>query len=425
MREQEHRSFRPSLVEGITALVSAVLALTVLTLLPLVEQLEPGVLGGSLPPGGYAFWVVAVVILLQAVALLWTKTAPRTVLLLVVSLPVALAAFAPGPAFTLSTIAVLCAIFLAVGVLPLRRAAPLLTLAVLLVAGAQAVNDFRSGLPASESGISAAIQALVVVGAPLLLALMFSARQEARLSRTSETQALAREHEARIEAAVAKERTAMSRELHDIAAHHMSGIALMTAAIQQQIDTDPEEAKRSAQQVRSQSTAVLEDLRRIVGLLREHPEGTRSVETVAAVPALVEERRSTGMGVELVLSAAVEGRELGAGIGPLAQLVVYRMVQESLANAATHSPGARCIVEVDDSDPGQLTAVVRHGPSQAGHRDTGGGFGLLGLRERAELIGAALDHGPTDEGGWSVRLVVPREARAHHLPEHGTDQETP
>lgn len=145
MREQEHRSFPPSLVEGITALVSAVLAQTVLTLLPLVERLEPGVLGGSLPPGGYAFRGVAVVILLQAMALLWTKTAPRTVLFVVVSLPVTLAAFAPGPAFSLSTIAVLCAIFLAVGVLPLHRAAPVLTLAVLLVAGPQNGPSARNG----------------------------------------------------------------------------------------------------------------------------------------------------------------------------------------------------------------------------------------------------------------------------------------
>ncbi|MGP5318330.1 sensor histidine kinase [Arthrobacter rhombi] len=433
MNEQAQHGFRPSPIEGIIAVISGGLALTVLFLLPLLEEADTGIPGGTFPAGGENFWVVAVVLACQSAALLWAKSAPRTVLTLVVLLPVVLAVFVPGPAFSLSTIAIFCAVFLSAGRLPLPRVAPLLVLAVLIIAGAQAFNDFRTGLPATAAVTSAVGQALVVVGAPLLFALVLSARREARLSRTHEIQALAREQQARIEAAVSKERTAMSRELHDIAAHHMSGIALMTAAIQQQIDTDPEEAKRSAQQVRSQSTAVLEDLRRIVGLLREHPEGTRSVETIAGIPGLVEERRRTGMDVDLLLSAARPDRELAAGIGPLAQLVVYRMVQESLSNAAAHSPGARCVVDVDDSDPSQLIAVVHHGHAPAGQvgegaaagAGVGGGFGWLGLRERAELIGAALDHGPNAEGGWSVRLVVPREVARHPIDADETPQEMP
>lgn len=425
MQDHEDRSFRPSPAEWGSAVVCAGLALTTLLLLPLLETADTEIPGGTFPSGGYELWGVAVVLVGQAVALLRARTAPRAVLLIVVALPIALAAFVPGSAFSLCTLAIFCAVFLTVGVLPVRRLGPLLALTVLLLAGAQTVNDFRTGMPASEAGISAALQALVVVGAPALFALVFSSRREARLSRTHEVQALAREHQARIEAAVARERTAMSRELHDIAAHHMSGIALMTSAIQQQIDTDPEEAKRSAQQVRSQSTAVLQDLRLLVGLLREHPEGTRSTRTVAAVPDLVEERRGTGMDVEVLLSAAGDDREPGTGIGPLAQLVVYRMVQESLANASAHAPGARCVVEIDDTDPGRLTAVVRNGPSAAGPRGTAGGFGLLGLGERAELIGATLSHGPMGDGGWSVRLVVPREARDPDVDDHETHQELP
>ena len=433
MDEQAHHGFRPSLIDGFIAVISGGLALTVLFLLPLLEEADTGIPGGTLSVADSDFWVVVGVLACQSVALLWATSAPRTVLTLVVLLPVVLAVVVPGPAFSLSTIAIFCAVFLSAGRLPLPRVAPLLVLAALVLAGAQAFNDFRTGLPATAAVSSAVGQALVVVGAPLLFALVLSARREARLSRTHEIQALAREQQARIEAAVSKERTAMSRELHDIAAHHMSGIALMTAAIQQQIDTDPQEAKRSAQQIRSQSTAVLEDLRRIVGLLREHPEGTRSVEAVAGLPGLVEERRRTGMDVDFVLAAPRQDGELAAGIGPLAQLVVYRMVQEALSNAAAHSPGARCVVEVDDGDPSQLTAVVHHGRAPAGHSGagaaagvgTGGGFGLLGLRERAELIGAALNHGPNTDGGWSVRLVVPREAARHPFDEYETPQEMP
>ena len=85
-------------------------------------------------------------------------------------------------------------------------------------------------------------------------------------------EALEREHDALVQAAIARERTAMARELHDIAAHHLSGIAVMTAAIATQIDTDPAAAKRAVGQVRQQSTEVLRDLRSLVGLLREDQE---------------------------------------------------------------------------------------------------------------------------------------------------------
>jgi signal transduction histidine kinase len=160
---------------------------------------------------------------------------------------------------------------------------------------------------------------------------------------------------------------------------------------------------------------VLDDLRRVIGLLRDEAESSRSVETIAAVRELVESRRSAGAAVELVVLGG--DREPGAGIGPLAQLVAYRMVQESLANAASHAPGARCLVEIDDRAPDRLTVMVRNDGAHAPDLGGGSGFGLVGMRERADLVDGDLHYGATDDGGWEVRLSLRRDAIIENVTE--------
>ena len=87
------------------------------------------------------------------------------------------------------------------------------------------------------------------------------------------------------------------------------------------------------------------------------------------------------------------------------------MVQESLSNAAAHAPGARCTVEVATSEGQGLVVVVRNeavGAPRAEARDEHrSGFGLQGMAERAQLVGGSLTYGPSEAGGWQVRLVVP------------------
>lgn len=408
---------RPSRGTVVVAVAAGVLSLGGLAALPLAERAEPGSVGELSAPGSPGWWVAVVVLAVQALALLPLPRFPLTMPVLIAATPLALVALAPGPAFSLSSVALLCAVFLTALVHPLRRLGPVLVLVFLLVTVAQGINEVRSAAPWSAAGLgAAALQGVVVVLVPVLIARMIAAQRETRAARDGELQALRREHDALIQAAISRERTAMSRELHDIAAHHMSGIALMAAAMDRQIDLDPAAAKLASRQVRAQSTAVLDDLRRIVGLLREDEEGSRSVQTLASVRELVDDRRSAGMDVELSVLEAADASELGAGVGPLAQLVVYRMVQESLSNAATHAPGARCTVSIEDRAPGQLTAVVHNDAFHAPDPGLGGGFGLLGIRERAELVQADLHYGATELGGWEVRLSVPRESAADRRP---------
>jgi signal transduction histidine kinase len=413
----------PSHPRGIAVVVAAAVCgattLGAALALPLLAAAEPGEDVTAVAPTDASWWVVVVLALVQASALLWVITSSRIVLAAVALGPLVHAFVVPGDTYTLTTVAVSFAVLWAAVREPLRRLSVLLPFVGLLVACSQIINDVRSGAPLDIATIGAAVlQAITVVGAPLAIALFITARRETRAARSNELEALGRERDALIQAAVSRERIAMSRELHDIAAHHMSGIALLASAIYRQIDRDPEAAKRAAQQVRTQSTTVLDDLRRVIGLLREDSEASRSVETLAAVRELVELRRSAGINVEFVLLPG--NRELGAGIGPLAQLVAYRMVQEALANSAAHAPGANCVVEIDDRGLDSLRVIVTNDGAHAPDPGPGGGFGLIGMRERADLVSAELTYGATAAGGWEVRLVIPRDAT---LSEHTEEPE--
>src|SRR5690606_29171786 len=107
-------------------------------------------------------------------------------------------------------------------------------------------------------------------------------------ARERELIARADEQEARAEAALAAERTAIARELHDIAAHHLSGIAIMASAISQQVDTDPDAAKAALTDVRTQTRTLLDELRGLVTLRRRDEGATVAVESLAGVEGLLD-----------------------------------------------------------------------------------------------------------------------------------------
>ncbi|MBA8990573.1 signal transduction histidine kinase [Curtobacterium pusillum] len=424
----------------LVAVGTAVVSLGLLLGLPPLDSADPDGTGTVYPVvGGLPWTVLAVALLVQSAVLLAARRAPRSALVLVAALPVVVAVVSTNTAFGLTALPVVVAVVLAALRLPLARLWPPVVAAGALVALGTAVEwartsgAFRSGL---AQGLGASLgqgvlQAVGAVGLPLVVTLVVRSRRELRAARTAEAAArtaeadartaeadartaeaaaVSREQDARVEAAVSRERAAMARELHDIAAHHLSGIALMSAVVDRQIDTDPERAHEGVRQVREQSTAVLEDLRRLVGLLRDDAPAERAVETVAGIVDLVEAARTR---TDVVLDVRPGDHPLADGIGPLTQLVAYRTVQEALANVALHATGAACTVTVDDSGPGHLTVRVENGaPTAPSVGSTpAGGNGLRGMRERAELVGARLQVGPTGPGGWTVELVLNREAR--------------
>ncbi|PZF13050.1 sensor histidine kinase [Curtobacterium sp. MCLR17_034] len=407
-------------VDVVVALGTAVVALGLLLGLPPLDTLELDgpALAMRVPAVFTLAWsILALGLLAQSAALLSARRAPRTVLIVVAALPVVVAALAPESAdlFGLTALPVVVAVVLAALRVPLARLWPTLLVAAALVAAGSAVlsvvagGDVAEGLAGSLG--QGVLQAIGAVGLPLLVTLLVQSRREVRVARTAEASAVNREQDALVDAAVSRERAAMARELHDIAAHHLSGIALMAAVIDRQIDADPERAHEGARQVREQSTAVLEDLRRLVGLLRDDAPAERAVETVAGIVDLAERARFRS---DVRLDVLPGDRPLADGVGPLAQLAAYRTVQEALANAALHAPSAPCTVTIDDRDATRVVIRVENAPATvpAAGTSPSGGNGLRGMRERADLVGARLQTGPTATGGWLVELALGREAPA-------------
>lgn len=397
---------RTAPLHPVTATVCGLVAIGLLVALPSAAAADPSL--GPVPGlGAPTWWTTAAVLVVQAVVVAWVGRFPTTALPALAAVPLLLVPAGVGAAFSLTAAAQLPGVFLAVVARPPRpRLWAALAATVVLLAVGHFLNELRSADAGTATAmLGAVLQAVVVIGLPLLLGLAIAAQRDAHDARHQELQALRREQDALLAAAVSRQRVAMSRELHDIAAHHMSGIALMAAAMDRQIDSDPGTAKGSARQIREQSSAVLDDLRRLVGLLREEPDAARPVETVEAVSALVESRRAAGAEIELVVPAGDAAP--GSGVGPLAHLVAYRMVQESLANAAAHAPGARCTVEIGEPHDRRLTITVRNGVPTGPDPGPGGGFGLVGMAERAQLVGGDLAYGTTPDGGWEVRLTLP------------------
>ncbi|MCL3862344.1 sensor histidine kinase [Actinotalea sp. K2] len=404
---------RPLRRDVVIAVVCWSVAVGLLLLVRTVSGLDPELADDVAGLSTTTWWATALTVSGQAVALLWARVAPRAILLVVATIPLIVSWTTAGTLLSLTSVAVAVASYVAFVERPLdaARAVGLAVVAMTFVAFAVA------GLREDELGAGAVLagslaQAALVVGVPALVALLVSSRRDIREAREHELRAVERENEARVREARAHERTAMARELHDIAAHHLSGITVMAAAIERQIGTDPEGARDGARQVRGQSAAVLRDLRRLVGLLREDDVAELSVEALHGIAELTGRISQHGTPVGLTTLRDEGGRPLGSGLGPLAQLTAYRMVQEALANAVQHAPGARCLVTMDDRDPSSLLVTVRNEAAATAPTSRGSGLGLVGMRERAELTGADLRYGPTTDGGWDVSLRLPRDPTA-------------
>lgn len=406
-------TLRPHRVDVIVATCTWVVPVVILVALPVLTDVEPEVADDLPRLGAAAWWFGLAVLTTQSLLLVWRRRAPGLVTLVVATgVPVgALAGL--DAAVGLTSVALLVAVYTLGTMRSPAWVSPLLGVTALLTAAGHLAAAVRQGVSSAEAVLTGVLQAVVLVGIPLLVATVVVTRRESSAARDDRLRALEREQDALVEAAVARERTAMARELHDIAAHHLTGIAVMSAAIATQIDTDPAAAKVSVGEVRRESTAVLRDLRSLVGLLRDH-DGTPAgsgvrTETLAGIDGLVEAVVAGGQDVVLRVVVPDDGRALGTGIGPLAQLAAYRTVQESLANAGRHAVGAHCEVVVDDSDVDSLVVTVRNTPAPgAPRRGRAGGLGLVGMRERAELTGSRLEAGAEADGAWLVRLRTPR-----------------
>ncbi|WP_330173601.1 histidine kinase [Streptomyces sp. NBC_01498] len=203
--------------------------------------------------------------------------------------------------------------------------------------------------------------------------------------------------------AVAAERARMARELHDLVANHLSAIAIHSTAA---LSLDDARTTRDALKViRENSVAGLDEMRRLIGLLRE-AGGEREpapAPTLGALDALLEQARTNGAGSGL--SFALEDRRgaepAGGGAAALpapVEMAAYRIVQESLTNALKHAPGGavtvRLGVDRDRRRRALWVEVVSPYGDRPGPRAPGSGAGLVGMRERVALLDGVFEAGP-------------------------------
>ncbi len=204
--------------------------------------------------------------------------------------------------------------------------------------------------------------------------------------------------EARTRQEVSEERLAIARELHDLLAHNLSVMNVQTGAALHLLHTDPDAAEAALTEARTAGKSVLDELSELLGVLR-HDEGAplQSVPTVERIPALIDTMRSAGLDV----SWTVSGQPVQ--LAPAVSLAAYRIVQEALTNAAKHGEGrANATVEWTDA----TVAVEISNPVAGGVDSSGGGHGLIGMRERAESNGGSLDV-TTDGNVFKVLATLP------------------
>jgi signal transduction histidine kinase len=250
------------------------------------------------------------------------------------------------------------------------------------------------------------ILSAVIIGAALAWGMFVRARRQLVLSLRDRAQRAETEQQLRVEQARQQERARIAREMHDVLAHRISLLSMHAGALEFRPDAPPEEIARAAGVVRASAHAALEDLRAVLGVLRESPDGdapARPQPTSADLPALVDESRAAGMRVSYDWRVA---QDVPEGMGRNA----YRIVQEALTNARKHAHGAAVDVSVAGGPEEGLEIEVRNRlpvGAVAAAEIPGTGAGIVGLAERASLAGGRLEHGRTDAGEYRLWAWLP------------------
>ena len=232
--------------------------------------------------------------------------------------------------------------------------------------------------------------------------------RERRRYLAEETALRQRQEAERGRLAVREERVRIARELHDVVAHTLSVVTFQAGVGRKIGATRPDQALAALRAVEVTGRGALEELRRILGLLRDDEEGP----SLAPAPGVgnLEELAGTVRAAGIPVTLAVTGDV--AALPPAASLTAYRIVQEALTNVVKHAPGATATARVQASRDGVLITVDNGrgtgalGPEMS--RPGGGArHGLVGMTERAAAFGGTLDAGPAAGGGFQVTAFQP------------------
>ena len=265
--------------------------------------------------------------------------------------------------------------------------------AVALVAVPSAVM----GLGFSGFMLQNALVCTALVGVAALIGDLVHSRRRVVGDLAEEKQVSAAERSRR---ALVEERTRIARELHDVVAHHMSMITVQAETARYRLEGVPEPVADELTGIASRARGSLTELRGLLSALRDDQDAPvlAPQPTLADLAELVDRINAAGTPVRLSMTGD------STGLPDVLHLSAYRIVQEALSNVVRHAAGAPTTVDI--SVGGELTVeVVNQRPAHPTRRD-GEGHGLVGLRERATLLGGTFEVDQPD-GGWRVRATLP------------------
>jgi signal transduction histidine kinase len=260
--------------------------------------------------------------------------------------------------------------------------------------------------PAGQNLVTSLVFLTGIVMAALFIGITLRTRRAYLASVVARARQLEHDREREARLAVATERTRIAREMHDIVAHSLAVITALADGAIATSRSDPIAAEKAMATVSTTSRQALQEMRRLLGVLRDDQPYGRSPQ-----PGL-EEIDELAAGLELVgpsveISVVGDARPLSA----TESSAVYRIVQESLTNVVKHASGATTVwIVLDWSSDALRLQVTDNGSGRPSPYD-GTGHGLTGMAERAALFEGTLVAGPSPEGGWSVDAALPIGAR--------------
>jgi signal transduction histidine kinase len=257
----------------------------------------------------------------------------------------------------------------------------------------------RSWLDAGGLTVNDAAYGVVGTGLVLAAGAYTATRNELVASLRERAHQADEERRLREERARIAERGRIAREMHDVVAHKVSLIALYAGALELHA-AGSDRLRDGTALIRTTAREALQELRGVLGMLRDEPDAAPVTDLASLVDASVR----AGQPVEL--------RDRAGTLPPPTARVVYRIVQEGLTNAHKHAPGAATTVSLDrDGEPGDprevRVTVHNEGAARAPADVVGAGAGLVGLAERVRLVGGSLRSGPTARDGWELYAAVP------------------
>lgn len=255
-----------------------------------------------------------------------------------------------------------------------------------------------TAIVAVPAGLGFAVSATLgdLIGGTILLVALFALGAAVRY------RAVARQRE--VQQVRTLERGELARELHDTVAHHVSAIAIQAQAGRTVAATDPAAAVEALAVIEAEASRTLYEMRTMVGVLRDG-------DAPDAEPVEYGPQRGISDLEELTrMSPLVQVHRAGdlAGLPQPVEVAVYRICQESVTNAIRHARNAATVSVEVRGDAGVVRLRV-HDDGEAARLSATVGYGLLGMAERAKLLGGACQAGPDPAGGWTVEATLPRE----------------